>query len=520
MTKRAPQPDDRMSKAPASARRQADATPSWEERLAELVLYKKIHGPSAVPPKRKGSLGSWLAAQCSLARRSEISKVKIRLLTELGIDWATSPRSLTPGRFQELEAFKAAHGHCNVPVTYPGGLGAWAARKRYEAKVGRVSQAARSALDAIGFPWDHSAIAARLSEQYDSRWQVRAEELEAFHKKYGHCYVPNTQKNLYAWTQAQRSLARKANYPPNRRARLDRIAFDWDSGSEARALESESDQSWRAHVDDLVAFKAAQGHLDVPEDHPGGLARWLRAQRHLRHANDLSADREATLQALGVSLQVNAHATLMLQADMRIEELRAYKAANGDCNVPYDFPGGLGRWVATQRERSKRDSYPKARRATLDGMGFLWNGSLVRRQERDAEWAESLALLQEFAKANGHCRPPASTALGAWVGAQRGAAKLASYPADRRAKLDAIGFDWSRVDVQKSRWEAAFRSRMEELERFKSEHGHCNVPTKHPGGLGAWLITQRSLAQSKRYPKERRAQLQAAGFSFISPQRS
>ena len=39
------------------------------------------------------------------------------------------------------------------------------------------------------------------------------------------------------------------------------------------------------------------------------------------------------------------------------------------------------------------------------------------------------------------------------------------------------------------RWEAWLR----QLKEFKEEHGHCDVPEKHPGGLGDWVRNQRVL---------------------------
>ena len=38
----------------------------------------------------------------------------------------------------------------------------------------------------------------------------------------------------------------------------------------------------------------------------------------------------------------------------------------------------------------------------------------------------------------------------------------------------------------------SWESRLRELNEFKEKQGHCDVPEKHPGGLGHWVKYQRS----------------------------
>ena len=61
-------------------------------------------------------------------------------------------------------------------------------------------------------------------------------------------------------------------------------------------------------------------------------------------------------------------------------------------------------------------------------------------------------------------------------------------PAERRQRLDAIGFVW---DPLERRWEEGFAA----LSTFKAREGHCHVPSNHVEGtfrLGQWVGVQRT----------------------------
>merc|ERR1712238_600814 len=79
--------------------------------------------------------------------------------------------------------------------------------------------------------------------------------------------------------------------------------------------------------------------------------------------------------------------------------------------------------------------------------------------------------------------------------------------AGRIQKLEELGFQWN---MMPDRWEA----RLRELREFKEEHGHCNVPSKHPGGLGDWVMYQLSKKEGRCLDAGRIQKLEELGFQW------
>ena len=65
------------------------------------------------------------------------------------------------------------------------------------------------------------------------------------------------------------------------------------------------------------------------------------------------------------------------------------------------------------------------------------------------------------------------------------------------------------LDRHDQKWNARYC----ELETFKAQHGHCNVPQSH-GTLGRWVTSQRTKRKDDRLPQERVQQLDALGFDW------
>jgi Fe2+ transport system protein FeoA len=122
-------------------------------------------------------------------------------------------------------------------------------------------------------------------------------------------------------------------------------------------------------------------------------------------------------------------------------ELAAYKDACGDCVVPKDFPQNpkLSTWVGVQRTMEKEGKLPPERRQRLEALGFVWNTKVER-------WERMFAELIAYKAAHGHCQVPRDWSenkqLGTWVGRQRDWAKNGRLSAERRQRLDALGFVW------------------------------------------------------------------------------
>ncbi len=145
---------------------------------------------------------------------------------------------------------------------------------------------------------------------------------------------------------------------------------------------------------------------------------------------------------------------------------------------------------------------PAERKRRLDAIGFVW-------EARESLWEEGFAALKKFQAREGHCIVPAvcvqgTYKLGSWVGRQR--SNKDTMPAERRQRLDAIGFVWN---PHERAWEEGFAA----LTAFKIREGHCRVPRGYAEGtfnLGDWVKKQR--ANKDAMAAERRKRLNAIGF--------
>ena len=94
---------------------------------------------------------------------------------------------------------------------------------------------------------------------------------------------------------------------------------------------------------------------------------------------------------------------------------------------------------------------------------------------RTERWERGFETLSKFRARKGHCLPSrhhveASFRLGQWVSVQRYRKTL--LPAERKRRLDAIGFVW---DCRDFVWERGFAA----LLKFKRREKHCRVPSLH-----------------------------------------
>jgi hypothetical protein len=125
----------------------------WEERFAELTAFKATHDHCNVPigwPENP-QLRTWVNEQRKRKKKGTLSEDCIQRLNQIGLVWDAYDTSWEE-RFAELTAFKATHGHCNVPIGWSENpqLGTWVNEQRKRKKKGTLSGNRTQRLNEIG----------------------------------------------------------------------------------------------------------------------------------------------------------------------------------------------------------------------------------------------------------------------------------------------------------------------------------------------------------------------------------
>lgn len=133
--------------------------------------------------------------------------------------------------------------------------------------------------------------------------------------------------------------------------------------------------------------------------------------------------------------------------------------------------------------------------------------------EISSRWMSVFAKVNAYKAAEGHCNIPRNSQdkrqLALWVKNQRYEYRKGKMNPKKIELLENIGFVW---DLHQAKW----FEMLEDLKRFKSKHGHCNVPqrVKEVRKLSIWVSTQRLNFKRGRMSKERFLILENLGFDW------
>ncbi len=380
-----------------------------------------------------------------------------------------------------LEIYEKREGHCFAPQFYKTEdgfrLGQWVTVQR--ATRNNLTQERKMRLEAIpGWSWT----------PYDFKWEAKFSELQVYKAKYGHVDVPTDPSNkLWVWVRSQRQSGNEGLLPKSRLQRLVEIGFNWDPRA----------SNWDELFNELLAYKAQYGDVNVPDEWPTGLGTWVGKQRNAKRTNKLSQERIHRLSDTGFVWDANES-----RWEARYGELCGYKEKHGDIDIPHDRTSELWRWVSTQRIFKKRGKLPSDKIQRLDEIGFVWDVA-------ESLWEERFKELLQYKSQYGNvaASQKESSGLGAWINTQRQARKKGNISMDYIRRLDEIGFEWNPFDVK---WEAKFT----ELVEYKSAHGNMNVPRDGLTGLGAWINTQRQARKKGKILPDRLRRLENIGFEW------
>jgi len=292
---------------------------------------------------------------------------------------------------------------------------------------------------------------------------------------------------------------------------------------------------WDVRLKQLLEFREAYGHIDVPRGWPENpsLAHWVVNQRReLRHGR-MSPARLLRLKEHGIRWPGAEELAQRrgLRWDRMYEALVAYHRLHGHGNVPsgWEPDPELGRWVTQQRHQFRRGTLREDRRLRLEQLPVDWPAEPGRSRSRDLRWDRMIESLVAFRTLHQHCNVPKgwpeNPELARWLARQRHLDRTRGLRQDRRLRLEELGALRGtapllrttplRVPSPGAR-ERKWTRLLEALAAFKSVQGHCRVPrrwTWNPA-LARWVSEQRRLRREGILDPGRLQQLEALGFEW------
>lgn len=478
----------------------------WDEQFASLERYKAITGHCEVPRGYSADpqLATWLRVQRRENRSGKLTPDRSAKLEALGVVW-DSHSNAWEQRFASLVAYKAKTGNCDVPRVYPPdpALPTWITHQRAAKRRGAIAPQRASRLEALGLRWEPRG---------DNEESI-FEQLAQYHAQFGHCNIPATHPALGGvgdWLIAQRIAKRKGSLSGERRARLESLGISWDPHADA----------WEERHNALCEFKASNGNCDIPTAYRQdiGLYTWLTKQRTDFRRGVLTPERRVRLEELGIVWETSPgespsrgrrkDGTRGPSWNAMLQQLKEFHLSHGHCNVPvtYSANKALGRWLARQRERWRRDKLSAAKVTQLETLGVDWDPLLATEED-------FFARLDAYKQETGHCNVPEShptlQRLGEWLTRKRMAKRRGKLADDAIARLEAIGIEW---DPREAAWETQYA----EIKRFIEENGHSEIPSRTPATatLAAWASGQRAQKRQGTLSPERVERLERIGFPW------
>jgi superfamily II DNA or RNA helicase len=321
---------------------QPDAS-QWEKRYAELVRYRERFGNCEVPhlwPENR-PLGHWTSIQRRRQAQGRLEAERFQRLNALGFVWSPAQK-LWEKRYAELQAFKAQHGHCNVPQRHARyrQLGTWVNTLRRLWQSGQLSAEKAQRLEQLGFDW----------EPKTTRWEKCFAALAEYHRQHSDCLVPTdyaADPDLAEWVQRLRGQYARGQLSADRVRRLNELGFCWDT----------REAKWEASYRQLAQFLRNRRN---GEPLPRWLTTWVRLQRFQRLRGKLSAERIRQLDEMG--FEWSPHEARWAQNLHLIQQ--ALAAGTSAAGLPVE----QRTWLKHQRESLRRGSLSPARAQEIEAL--------------------------------------------------------------------------------------------------------------------------------------------------------
>ena len=345
----------------------------WYMMYERLKEYKKEYGHINIPIYYKTPdgilLGHWLSNIRSSYKNptfgnTRLNSNKIKLLEELGIDWAPI-ESQWEKIYLLAKQYYEENGNLLIPDTFVTAenikLGRWIGTQRYNFKEGIISEEKIALLDKIGMIWS----------VYEYDWMRMYDQAVQYYRENGNLLVPNNYKtknniSLGSWIGKQRKDYRENKISDKEVNLLNQIGMVW----------SLSDYEWMKNYRLATDYYNRNGNLVMPKDYKTkegvSLGRWIERQRKLFQDKKLSGKEVDLLNSVGMEWSKIDYKWLE-KYDLAV----SYYKNTGNLLVPsrYTTVDGvnLGLWIKHQRKRYKENSISEREKSLLDEIGMVWN---------------------------------------------------------------------------------------------------------------------------------------------------
>ena len=238
------------------------------------------------------------------------------------------------------------------------------------------------------------------------------------------------------------------------------------------------------------------------------LGEWCHGQQKAKKKNKLSAERIASLTAIGF---VWSERVFAIREDWDI--IKTKVEAFYQMHKRWPSPSAkdkedkrLGTWCTYQQDRKKKNKLSAEQIASLTTMGFVWSETIRE------DWDIMKHKVETFYQM--HNRWPSYSPkdkeekrLGTWCITQRTAKKANKLSDERIASLTAIGFVW-RVNGD---WDI-MKTKMEVFHQMHNRWPSSSAKDKEEKRLGEWRHSQQKEKKKNTLSDERIASLTAIGF--------
>ena len=358
-------------------------------------------------------------------------------------------------KYQKLEAFRKAFGHCNVTqLCGDTSLVSWAYYQRTLQREGKLRKDRERALNELGFTWSPAVT----TEMDSLAWTIGYCRLVDFKAKYGHTRVSIAEnEELHIWIQNQKIRQLAGFLGQDREHLLNELGLVWIPPRN----EIKEDKPWMDCYNRLVLFKRHYGHLDVPVADDMPLNNWMTCQRYSNTLGKLSKNQTQLLNNIGFdwvpdkSASTDAGVTLAQKNeeawDKMFDRLVAYRRQHGHTDIQADSDDQkLARWVAMQRVLRVHGKIATQHEKALCEIGLSWEPPTAdesarsgrEMSEKDEElWMSQFQSLCEYKEKHGCTTVPCTgdtSKLAHWLFVQQHLMKIGRLSEAKKRLLKSV----------------------------------------------------------------------------------